>query len=89
MKRDEKRKEIDRQIATISMISTPGPILLGLGLLGKFSEPEAVPFEFLQDAGTVNAMLVIGGVIFVASSLATLKLALKKSAGARTPDVDP
>jgi hypothetical protein len=89
MKRDEKRMEIDRQIARISMISTPGPILLGLGLLGKFGEPEAVPFEFLQDASTVDGMLVIGGVIFVASSIATLKLALKKTAGARTQNVDP
>jgi hypothetical protein len=86
MRRNEALTGIDRKILKLSIYSVPGPILTGLALLGKYGEPDEIPFAFLNDATLTSAMLVVGVVILLGTGVMIVKLGLEK---AKALDEDP
>lgn len=71
--------EIDRTIIKISAINVPAMLLVGLGLLGKYGEPDEIAsFPFLQDQALVTGMLLIGVPMMVGLGIVMLRLALEK-----------
>ena len=78
MNTNRRTAEIDMKIVKISMVSVPGPILVAFGLLGKFGEPDEIPFEFLNNSTIVNSMIVVGLAIMICGSFAVFKLFLEK-----------
>jgi hypothetical protein len=65
MSEDARMAELDAKILKLSIYSVPGPLLVGMALLGKYGEPDEIPFEFLNDATLTTAMLTIGvGILF-------------------------
>jgi hypothetical protein len=80
MNRTEALTEIDRKILKLSIYSLPGPILTALALLGKYGEPDEIPFAFLTNAALTTAMLVVGLLVLVGTGVMIIKLGLQKAA---------
>ncbi len=75
--------EIDMDILKISVFSMPGPILIALGLIGTFGEPDEIPFQFLNSNKIVNLMLVFGLAISLLASVVLFKLLIEKAKNRR------
>lgn len=81
MKQDIERHQIERKIRKIAILETPGVILVGLGLHGKFVGSQGNAFHpLLNDQDTVNSMLITGGAImaFCAYKIVSLLIAKKQ-----------
>jgi len=59
--KDPRLAAIDRKIMLIGIYDIPGIFAIAGGLLGKFGEPEEIPFEFLTNATITTALLILGG----------------------------
>jgi hypothetical protein len=70
---------IDAKILKLSVLSIPGPILTGIALLGKYGEPDEIPFEFLNNDLLTSAMLVVGGLILLVTVVFIVKLGVAKA----------
>jgi uncharacterized membrane-anchored protein len=79
--RDNKNKiaEIDAKILKLSLLSFPGPLLVGFALLGKYGEPGEIPVEFLNNATLTTIMLAVGAVILVVTMFFIVKLGIEKA----------
>jgi hypothetical protein len=71
--------EIDRKIMWHGLFNLPGTFCVAGGLLGKFGEPDEIPFAFLTDPDTTTALLVLGGVSMLWFTIAGFSLAREKS----------
>jgi len=58
-------KEIDKEIRKISLISSPGPIMLGLSLYSIFEAKGNAFLPILNNMQVVYGMLTLGAVICV------------------------
>ena len=79
MSANERLAELDKKILKLSVLSLPGPLLTGLALLGKYGEPEAIPFAFLNDSLLTSAMLVVGVAILIVTGVFIVKLGIAKA----------
>jgi len=79
MKEKNELSEIDAKILKLSVLSVPGPLLVGFALLGKYGEPDEIPFEFLNDSTLTSAMLTIGAVILFGTFFFIIKLGVAKA----------
>jgi hypothetical protein len=79
VKSEDKLAAIDAKILKLSIVSIPGPILTGLGLLGKYGEPDEIPFEFLNNDLLTSAMLGVGGFILLVTVVFIVKLGIAKA----------
>ena len=70
---------IDAKILKLSIYSLPGPILTALALLGKYGEPDEIPFEFLANKLLTNVMLGVGGLILFVTLVFIVKLGIAKA----------
>lgn len=75
----DKIAEIDAKILKLSIFSIPGPLLTGFALLGKYGEPDEIPFAFLNNELLTTAMLVIGIMILLVTGFFILKLGIAKA----------
>lgn len=57
--------QIQKKISLTSVIETPGVVMFGLGLYGKFGAKGNAFHPLLNDVEIVNGMLLVGGVIMV------------------------
>ena len=83
----DKLAEIDAKILKLSIYSIPGPLLTGFALLGKYGEPDEIPFEFLNNSLLTSAMLIIGVAILLGTGVMIVKLGVAK-ANAESADKD-
>jgi hypothetical protein len=67
----ELHKEVQKKIVVFSVLSMPGAMLLGLGLLGTFGEDAGSVHPMLNDTSVVNLMLAVG---VIAASWCCFKL---------------
>lgn len=65
MKKEEKIKEIDRQIAKISLIELPGAIAFGLGLYIMFAGYDNAIHPDLDTPHVVNSLIFVGAFIMI------------------------
>jgi hypothetical protein len=77
-------KEVQMKFLIVSILSMPGALMLGAGLLGKFDKDAGAVHPILSNPSAVNIILVIGIVatIYCGSKLLPLereKARLKKS----------
>lgn len=79
MAADDRIAEIDAKILKLSFLSLPGPILTALALLGKYGEPDEIPFAFLNDAVLTTVMLVIGIAFLLVTGFFIVKLGVAKA----------
>lgn len=75
----DKIAELDARILKLSLLSLPGPLLTGFALLGKYGEPDEIPFEFLNDSRLTSAMLVIGVAILLVTGVFIVRLGIAKA----------
>ena len=88
MNKEQRLKEIDREIVKVGIIDAPGTILVGLGLYAKFAARGDAFHPLLNDPSVVNIMLLVGGAIMVwgaykVVSLSREKMRLSKPEGPR------
>ncbi len=74
--REEKLKNYRRNFIRIQIIEAPGIIMLGLGVVSKFSE--TAPFPALENPDLVNTMLVVGGCMALWGIYQSIKLQLER-----------
>lgn len=79
MSDDARLAEIDAKILKLSIFSLPGPLLTALALLGKYGEPDEIPFDFLNDSTLTTAMLVIGVAVLAGTFFFIIKLGIAKA----------
>jgi hypothetical protein len=77
-------KEVQKKFAIVSILSMPGALMLGAGLLGKFDKDAGAVHPMLNDPSAVNIILVVGiiATLYCGSKLLPLereKIRLKKS----------
>mgnify|MGYP005839283601 FL=1 len=77
--KQQRIKDIDKQVIKISLIEAPGSILFGVGLYSKFVGTDAAILPFLQDRAVVNSIIVIGAAIMLWGTYKILMLKLEKS----------
>jgi hypothetical protein len=73
---EERVKEIDKEFKKVQLFEMPGPIMVGLGLYGKFGADGGAFHPFLNDPTNINILLIIGGMIMawgVSKSVALLR----------------
>ncbi len=61
--KDARAQYIAKEMQKISIMDTPGVILVGLGLYGKFGANGNAFHPLLNDPDVINTMLIIGGCI--------------------------
>jgi hypothetical protein len=61
---EERVKEIDKEFKKVQFLEMPGPIMVGLGLYGKFGAGGAF-HPFLDDPANITILLIVGGMIMV------------------------
>lgn len=71
--------EIDAKILKLSFLSLPGPVLTALALLGKYGEPDEIPFAFLNDSTLTTVMLVAGLAVLAGTFYFIIKLGVAKA----------
>ena len=76
---NDKIAQLDTKILKLSLLSLPGPVLTALALLGKYGEPDEIPFEFLNDSLLTSAMLGLGGAILRVAGVFIVRLAIAKA----------
>ncbi len=77
--KEQRIKEIDKEIAKVGIIDAPGTIMFGLGLYAKFA-PEGNAFlPILNNQTIVNAMLALGSVIMIWGVYKTYTLVRERS----------
>ena len=81
-------QEKAKQLKKIAIIDTPGSILIGLGLYGKFGANGNAFHPFLNSETNLNAMLVVGGIIWAYGLYRTLNITLKGKMQKKDPNVD-
>lgn len=79
MSPEDKLAEIDAKILRLSFLSLPGPLLTAFALLGKYGEPDEIPFDFLNDATLTTAMLTLGLAILLGTGFFIVKLGVAKA----------
>lgn len=79
MSDDARLADIDAKILKLSILSLPGPVLTAFALLGKYGEPDEIPFEFLNDSRLTTAMLVVGVAILAGTFFFIIKLGVAKA----------
>jgi len=77
--KQQRIKEIDKQIITISIIETPGSIMFGVGIYSKFVGKGEAILPFLQDDTMVNSIIVIGAAIILWGTYKILMLKQEKA----------
>ena len=76
---DRRIREIEREIVRYGMIDTPGTILLGLGLYGRFAATEASDFLPQLASPTWHLPLIlVGGLLCLACMSKVVLLAREK-----------
>jgi len=79
METEKRVKEIERRIMLVNIIDSPGVIMVGLGLYGKFGV-NGDPFHpLLGNELLLNGMLGIGVLIMGWGGFMVLKLAREKA----------
>jgi hypothetical protein len=76
--KDPRLAAIDRKIMMIGIYDIPGIFAIAGGLLGKFGEPDEIPFEFLTNTTITTALLIFGGVSVVWFGYGILSLTKEK-----------
>lgn len=70
--------EIDRKFMWQGIYNLPGVFFFAGGILGKYGEPDEIPFQFLTDADTTTALIVLGVVSMLWSAFVFIALAREK-----------
>ncbi|MEE1674796.1 hypothetical protein SNR37_000115 [Agarivorans aestuarii] len=65
MNNSEKIAELEKKITRVTWIESPGAIMFGLGLYGKYGTGENAFHPLLNDVAVVNSLLVAGGLIMI------------------------
>ncbi|WP_127474905.1 hypothetical protein [Sulfurivermis fontis] len=61
--REKEAKDIERKLLWVSVIDTPGAILVGLALYGKFAADGNAFHPLLNNDSVLAAMFAVGGAI--------------------------
>ena len=85
MDRDTRIREIERKIALVSVLDSPGAIMVGLGLYAKLAADGDAFLPVLNNPTVVNVMLGFGGAIMLwgAATIVRLSLERRRLAGER------
>jgi hypothetical protein len=75
----ERIKEIQKEIVKVSIMEFPGPVMLGLGLYGKFAAEGDAFLPILNDQTVVTVLLMLGVAIMAWGVLRIISL-VKESA---------
>ncbi len=59
MKKEQRIKEIEKEMAKLGLIDAIPMLMIGLGLYAKFSGDSEPVFEFLKNESTVNGMFIL------------------------------
>jgi hypothetical protein len=65
MNPEDRIKKIEKEITKVSIIDSPGSIMVGLGLYAKFSANGDAFHPILNNESIVNVMLTLGAAIMV------------------------
>jgi hypothetical protein len=85
--KDPRLAEIDRKFMLQGIYNLPGIFCIAGGLLGKYGEPDEIPFQFLTDPDTTTALLVLGAISVLWSAVVLTSLA-KQAARIRAGRAD-
>ena len=77
--KEQRIKEIDKQIAKVGIIDTPGAIMVGLGVYAKFIAEGDAFLPILNDQFFVNMILVLGAAIMIWGAYKTFTLARERA----------
>lgn len=85
--KQQRIKEIDKEIAKVGIIDAPGAIMLGLGLYAKFYEDGDAFLPILNDQSFVNMILVFGAAIMLWGAYKTFILARERAQLQKEPGI--
>ncbi len=83
--KQQRAKDINKQIIKVSLIETPGTLLFALGLYTKLSDSAEPVFPFLQDPAVVNSLILIGGAIMLWGTYKIIMLIQEKARLQKAP----
>lgn len=78
MDKEERIKAIQKEIIKVSVLESPGTILLGLGLYAKFAANGDAFIPLLNNQDIVNAILILGGAIIVWGASRLISLSMER-----------
>jgi len=73
--KDPRLAEIERKWMMVGIYNLPGIFCVAGGLLGKFGEPDEIPFRFLTNPAITTALLIVGGASLLWLSVVIISLA--------------
>ncbi|NVK38383.1 MAG: hypothetical protein HWE18_10685 [Gammaproteobacteria bacterium] len=76
--KDARAQYIAKEMQKIGIMDTPGAILVGLGLYGKFGANGNAFHPLLNDPSIINTMLVVGGSIMAYCAYRAIMVVTKK-----------
>ncbi len=77
--KEDEIQRIEKRIIVISILETPGAILLGLGLYGLFGADGDAFIEILNYREIAFAATIVGGAIMLWSIIAIIPLLKRKA----------
>jgi hypothetical protein len=85
--KEQRIKEIDKQIAKVGIIDAPGSIMVGLGLYAKFIANGDAFLPILNDQSFVNMILVFGAAIMIWGAYRTFTLVRERARIQKEPSL--
>ena len=77
--KEEELKHLQKKLLIKNIISTPGAILFGLGLYGKFGANGDAFISILNNQNYAHGFIVIGGIIMIWEIFTMILLIKRKS----------
>jgi threonine/homoserine/homoserine lactone efflux protein len=76
---EERIKDVEKDITTVSLIDAPATIMVGLGLYAKFSTNGDAFHPLLNNEFAINTLLVLGGTVMIWVGYKIFTLGRKKA----------
>lgn len=77
--KEEELKHLRKKLIFTNIIGSPGPILVGLGLYGKFDANGDAFISILNNQDYVHGFIVVGGIIMLWEIFTMIPLVQRKS----------
>ncbi len=77
--KEQRIREIDKEIKKVGIIDAPGSIMVGLGLYAKLAANGDAFLPILNDQSFVNMILVFGGAIMLWGAYKTFTLVRERA----------
>jgi hypothetical protein len=78
-RKEKELQEIQKRMLRVNILASPGAVLLGFGLYGKFAANGNAFLSVLNDPYAVNISIIAGAIVMIWESVVVFQLLKRKA----------